>query len=412
MQSRKRVSLRLLSLLVALCLALGAVWISAPWEAKPVRADETSDLQQRNQELEAQRQQAQQQIDELQQQIDQQQAVQDDLQSQIDAVQQQVTLYQEQIDGLDVQIQEQNDRIDSLNMQLEQSQQRREEVEDLFHGRMRALYLEGNTSTLELLLGAESYADFLTRSQYVDSLASSDQAILDELLALETQIEADRAEVESTRDSLQANQAQVESLKAEQDAKIAELDSLQSQSEEVEAGLQSSQDSLKSDVNQYLAEINANNAQIEEIARANSSKVDTSTIQPDNGTYLWPCASHTISSGYGYRWGGMHRGIDISAPAGTAIYASRSGVVVVSMMGYSGSGFGGYGNVIMIQHDDGTYTMYAHCASRYVSVGETVQQGQVIAGVGSTGNSTGNHLHFEIRMGVSSSTTVNPMNYF
>ncbi len=412
MQSRKRVSLRLLSLLVAICLGLGAVWISAPWEANPVRADETSDLQQRNQELEAQRQQAQQQIDQLQQQIDEQQAVQDDLQSQIDVVQQQVTLYQEQIDGLDVQIQEQNDRIDSLNMQLEQSQQRREEVENLFHDRMLALYLEGNTSTLELLLGAESYSDFLTRSQYVDSLASSDQAILDELLALETQIEADRAEVESTRDSLEANQAQVESLKAEQDAKIAELDSLQSQSEAVEAGLQSSQDSLKSDVSEYLAEIDANNAQIEEIARANASKVDTSTIQPDNGTYLWPCASRTVSSGYGYRWGSMHRGIDISAPAGTAIYASRSGVVVVSMMGYSGSGFGGYGNVIMIQHDDGTYTMYAHCASRYVSVGETVQQGQVIAGVGSTGNSTGNHLHFEIRMGVSSSTTVNPMNYF
>ena len=412
MQSRKRVSLRLLSLLVAICLGLGAVWISAPWEGNPVRADETSDLQQRNQELEAQRQQAQQQIDQLQQQIDEQQAVQDDLQSQIDVVQQQVTLYQEQIDGLDVQIQEQNDRIDSLNMQLEQSQQRREEEENLFHDRMLALYLEGNTSTLELLLGAESYSDFLTRSQYVDSLASSDQAILDELLALETQIEADRAEVESTRDSLEANQAQVESLKAEQDAKIAELDSLQSQSEAVEAGLQSSQDSLKSDVSEYLAEIDANNAQIEEIARANASKVDTSTIQPDNGTYLWPCASRTVSSGYGYRWGSMHRGIDISAPAGTAIYASRSGVVVVSMMGYSGSGFGGYGNVIMIQHDDGTYTMYAHCASRYVSVGETVQQGQVIAGVGSTGNSTGNHLHFEIRMGVSSSTTVNPMNYF
>lgn len=412
MRTGKRVSLRLLSLLMAVCLCLGAFWMSAPSTAEPVRADETSDLQQRNQELETQRQQAQQQIDQLQQQIDQQQAVQDDLQSQIDAVQQQVTLYQEQIDGLDVQIQEQNDRIDSLNMQLEQSQQRREEVENLFHDRMLALYLEGNTSTLELLLGAKSYADFLTRSQYVDSLAASDQAMLDELLQLENQINADMAEVEATRSSLEANQAQVQSLKAEQDAKIAELDTLQSQSESAEAQLQSSQDSLLSDVAQYQAEIAANNAQIEEIARANSSKVDNSTIQPDNGTYLWPCASHTISSPYGYRWGSMHRGIDISAPTGTPIYASRSGVVVVSMMGYSGSGFGGYGNVIMIQHDDGTYTMYAHCQSRYVSVGETVEQGQVIAGVGSTGNSTGNHLHFEIRMGVSSSTTVNPMNYF
>ena len=412
MRTEKRVSVRLLSLLLALCLCVSGVWMGGSQAATPVKADQTSDLQQRNQELESQRQQAQSQIDALQQQIDEQQAVQDDLQSQIDAVQQQVTLYQEQIDGLDVQIQQQNDRIDSLNMQLEQSQEKREQVEDQFHQRMLALYLEGNTSTLELLLGAKSYADFLTRSQYVDSLAASDQAMLDELLALENQINADMAEVEQTRDSLEANQAEVEALKAEQDAKIAELDDLQSQSESAEAELQNSQDSLKSNVAQYQAEIAANNAQIEEIARANSSQVDTSTIQPDNGTYLWPCSSHNISSGYGYRWGSMHRGIDIAAPAGSPIYASRSGVVVVSMMGYSGSGFGGYGNVVMIQHDDGTYTMYAHCQSRYVSVGESVQQGQVIAGVGSTGNSTGNHLHFEIRMGVSSSTTVNPMNYF
>lgn len=108
----------------------------------------------------------------------------------------------------------------------------------------------------------------------------------------------------------------------------------------------------------------------------------------------------------------MHRGIDIAAPAGTDIYASKSGVVIVSMMGYSGSGFGGYGNVVMIQHNDGTYTLYAHCQTRYVSVGDVVSQGDVIAAVGSTGDSTGNHLHFEIRQGISSSTTVDPMNYF
>lgn len=272
MRTEKRVSVRLLSLLLALCLCVSGVWMGGSQAATPVQADQTSDLQQRNQELESQRQQAQSQIDALQQQIDEQQAVQDDLQSQIDAVQQQVTLYQEQIDGLDVQIQQQNDRIDSLNMQLEQSQEKREQVEDQFHQRMLALYLEGNTSTLELLLGAKSYADFLTRSQYVDSLAASDQAMLDELLALENQINADMAEVEQTRDSLEANQAEVEALKAEQDAKIAELDDLQSQSESAEAELQNSQDSLKSNVAQYQAEIAANNAQIEEIAGQTPAK--------------------------------------------------------------------------------------------------------------------------------------------
>lgn len=444
---------RLLAAALAVCFcAAGGMWIGAP---PTVQADETSDLQAQIAQLESQRQQAQQQAEALQDDIDAQQQIQENLQSQIDVVEQQVTLYQEQIDSLGMQIQEQSDRIDSLNAQLEQSQAKRDQVEDLFHQRMLALYLEGNTSTLELLLGAESYADFLTRSQYMNSQASSDQALLDELLALENQMNADRTEMESTRSSLEANQAQVQSLQAEQDAKIADLETLQQQSQAEEADLQMHQDAYSADAQQYQEELEQANAELEAIARANANKYANATQPEDNsqsgqtsgsentssgsdgggssssstggstsggsggsvtapgdGSYLWPCASHNISSYYGYRWGSMHRGIDIAAPAGTDIYASKSGVVIVSMMGYSGSGFGGYGNVVMIQHNDGTYTLYAHCQTRYVSVGDVVSQGQVIAAVGSTGDSTGNHLHFEIRRGISSSTTVDPMNYF
>lgn len=449
---------RLLAAALAVCIcAAGGMWIGAP---PTVRADETSDLQAQIAQLESQRQQAQQQAEALQDDIDAQQQIQENLQSQIDVVEQQVTLYQEQIDSLGMQIQEQSNRIDSLNAQLEQSQAKRDQVENLFHQRMLALYLEGNTSTLELLLGAESYADFLTRSQYMNSQASSDQALLDELLALENQMNADRTEMESTRSSLEANQAQVQSLQAEQDAKIADLETLQQQSESEEAELQTHQDAYSADAQQYQEELEQANAELEAIARANANKYANATQPEDNsssggntssgstssgsgggsssggstssstggstsggsgggsvtapgdGSYLWPCASHNISSYYGYRWGSMHRGIDIAAPAGTDIYASKSGVVIVSMMGYSGSGFGGYGNVVMIQHNDGTYTLYAHCQTRYVSVGDVVSQGDVIAAVGSTGDSTGNHLHFEIRQGISSSTTVDPMNYF
>lgn len=443
---------RLLAALAVCFCAAGGMWIGAP---PTVQADETSDLQAQIAQLESQRQQAQQQAEALQDDIDAQQQIQENLQSQIDVVEQQVTLYQEQIDSLGMQIQEQSNRIDSLNAQLEQSQAKRDQVEDLFHQRMLALYLEGNTSTLELLLGAESYADFLTRSQYMNSQASSDQALLDELLALENQMNADRTEMESTRSSLEANQAQVQSLQAEQDAKIADLETLQQQSQAEEADLQMHQDAYSADAQQYQEELEQANAELEAIARANANKYANATQPEDNsqsgqtsgsentssgsdgggssssstggstsggsggsvtapgdGSYLWPCASHNISSYYGYRWGSMHRGIDIAAPAGTDIYAAKSGVVIVSMMGYSGSGFGGYGNVVMIQHNDGTYTLYAHCQTRYVSVGDVVSQGDVIAAVGSTGDSTGNHLHFEIRQGISSSTTVDPMNYF
>ena len=461
---KNRLAQRLLAVVLTVCVCTtGGAWMTS---SPSVQAEDTSDLESQIAALEQKRQQAQQQAAALQDDIDAQQELQDNLQSQIQVVEEQVTLYQEQIDSLGMEIQEQNNRLDSLNMQLQQSQAKWNQVKDLFRQRMRALYLEGNTSTLELLLGAESYADFLTRSQYMSSQASSDQAMLDQLLALEQQINADKAEVESTRSSLESNQAEVESLKAEQDAKIADLETLQQQSESEEAGLQHDQDSYTRDAAQYQAELDRANAELEAIAQANANKYggNSSSSQPPQestgsssgggesssagstsqggstsssgstggGTqtggstggstgstsssgYLWPCASHTISSYYGYRGGSMHRGLDISAPGGTPIYAAKSGVVIVSMMGYSGSGFGGYGNVIMIQHDDGTYTLYAHCQTRYVSEGDRVSQGQTIAAVGNTGDvygaNGGYHLHFEIRRGISSSTTVDPLDY-
>ena len=231
---------------------------------------------------------------------------------------------------------------------------------------------------------------------------------------------------------------------------------MQQQSESEEAGLQHDQDSYNQDAAQYQAELDRANAELEAIAQANANKYGGSSSNSQSSEesagsssnagdsssqggctsssgggesqtggsagdsasssgYLWPCASHTISSYYGYRGGSMHRGLDISAPGGTPIYAAKSGVVIVSMMGYSGSGFGGYGNVVMIQHDDGTYTLYAHCQTRYVSEGDRVSQGQTIAAVGNTGDvygaNGGYHLHFEIRRGISSSTTVDPLDY-
>lgn len=111
----------------------------------------------------------------------------------------------------------------------------------------------------------------------------------------------------------------------------------------------------------------------------------------------------TISSTYGSRWGTFHYGLDFAAPAGTPIYASAGGKVI-----YSGYNNGGYGKLIIIDHGNGYQTYYAHCSSLYVNVGESVSQGQNIAGVGTTGNSTGNHLHFEVRVG---GTPVNPYGY-
>ena len=145
----------------------------------------------------------------------------------------------------------------------------------------------------------------------------------------------------------------------------------------------------------------------------NTTPAATPTPAPaSSGGWRWPLSGYTrIASPYGYRicpFHGreLHRGCDITAPGGTPIMAARSGVVLVSTYGSS------YGNYVTIAHSDGTRSLYAHMSSRAVSAGSTVSAGQVIGYVGSTGSSTGNHLHFEIWTNSSSSSCVNPLNYF
>ncbi len=135
-----------------------------------------------------------------------------------------------------------------------------------------------------------------------------------------------------------------------------------------------------------------------------TSSGGASTSVSSSARFMHPLNGRgTISSTYGSRWGTFHYGLDFAAPAGTPIYASAGGKVI-----YSGYNNGGYGKLIIIDHGNGYQTYYAHCSSLYVNVGESVSQGQNIAGVGTTGNSTGNHLHFEVRVG---GTPVNPYGY-
>ncbi len=134
-----------------------------------------------------------------------------------------------------------------------------------------------------------------------------------------------------------------------------------------------------------------------------SSSASSSVTSNTSGMFMHPLNGNgSFSSGYGTRWGSFHGGVDISAPAGTAVYASAAGTVTYS--GYNG----GYGNLVIIDHGNGYETYYAHNSRNYVQVGQTVTKGQNIAAVGSTGYSTGNHVHFEIRI---NGQRVNPYGY-
>lgn len=157
------------------------------------------------------------------------------------------------------------------------------------------------------------------------------------------------------------------------------------------------------DVEKCVADLYVKKVVVQSYAVA-ATGMNTSSQKINLGISLIRPVSGTVTSRFGSRWGRSHKGIDIGAPKGTPIKAVASGTVTVAQYGYSG----GYGNYVMISHGNGVQTLYGHCNSLNVSVGEQVSQGQVIAFVGNTGNSFGNHLHLEIRV---NGVAQNPQNY-
>jgi len=243
----------------------------------------------------------------------------------------------------------------------------------------------------------------LTRMSVVKRVAEYDSDKLEE-------IESSMTEVEKLKADLLAQKEEVVSLKSEQDSKKEELDGYRKESQDII-------DKLQKDIAAFEKEYEIAK-QLEAQARAEAERLrrqsDATMNLPANytgGKFLWPSnTTRLVTSPYGYRIhpvtgkSRFHAGIDIGAAHGTSILAANDGVVIVS--GYNS---GGYGNYVVINHGGGYTTLYAHCSSLLVSVGQKVSRGQVIARCGSTGMSTGPHIHFEVQV---NGTTTNPMQYF
>jgi murein DD-endopeptidase MepM/ murein hydrolase activator NlpD len=239
----------------------------------------------------------------------------------------------------------------------------------------------------------------------IEEFIQYDNSVMDTLLALQAQIESDKADLESSKAEEEAAKAEQETAKAEQKSKQAEVDALITQISAQEDELEAQEAELKKAAAAADAQIKAKE---KELAAQIAKVVSESGFQwPLSGSY------NTLSSLYGSRIHPVtgkpsnHTGIDIPAPSGTPIYAAKSGVVSTSVYG-SGSSWS-YGNYVVISHSDGTSTLYAHMSKRAVSEGQTVKQGAVIGYVGTTGRSTGNHLHFEVRV---NGNRTDPINYF
>lgn len=330
--------------------------------------------------------------------------------------------FEEQIEELNSEIEDTNGEIEAKQEEITQKQTELEEVNEKFKDRLSAMYMSsGSLSILNAILGADSFSDYLSQSQALENISDNDQALMDELEECKAELQALEEELETYKSELKDSKEEVESKKSaaedkkielktlqnEQQSKADELDSLQTKSEALVESLNLDKKSIQTNIEQIEIDIENAEATIEEITQDNESSSGSSSGSTSSSGWAFPLASYSyISTYYGvsdaWHTTHTHAGVDFAAASGTSIYATRGGTVLLA--GWNG----GYGYCVMIDHGDGMYSLYAHCSSLAVSYGQSVLQGETIAYVGSTGNSTGPHLHFEIRNG---SSTVDPLNY-
>ena len=347
----------------------------------------------------------------------------------------QIENYQESIDLARERIDELNSSISTLEDEIEKADAEYADTFEQLKVRLNALYTSGGElTTLEILLDSTSLYDFSVRSEAIQGVTRHDKQLMEEIKAymLQTQEQRDELSVQKEElaeqkkdleskqselqvleeenqrliEELQLQSAEAENLIAENEAEsqdyLAQLDSLIAQRSEQAAREEAErQQALENQQNQGGGSSDAGSSSSGSSGSSGSSN-DSSVLNTGDLSFSWPLAGYGYGSITQYYGNNGHMGLDVGIPYGTPIYAAESGQVISAEYHWS------WGNNVLIWHN-GTYsTRYAHCSSLAVSAGEYVQKGQVIGYAGSTGNSTGNHLHFEVYQ---NGSRVDPLNF-
>ncbi len=362
------------------------------------------------------------------------------LQEQVTDLQTEIAAYNEKIDGLNQkivlltdEIQANQKQIDKLEQSIAGERKTISKARQRLGNRMRAMYMSGNVSNIELLLDTDSFASFLNRLELLDRISKDDSKTVRTLKASIDAVEKQEEQFNKAKETLGKDKKEIESARADVQDDM-----------DVVADKKAVLDDLIEKLNDYMEELDTSSAEAQQnillaqqaqdafMNNLNGNLIGISSV--GSGTYvggmMWPVpdSASYISSGYGPRsiGSGYHYGIDIADPNGgtgrVAIVASASGTVRVSSnicthnyrKNYNCGCNGGYGNYVVIDHGNGLLSYYGHMTRTTVQQGQIVQKGQVIGTMGCSGFATGPHLHFEIRVNNGQSRSMaarNPLNY-
>lgn len=305
------------------------------------------------------------------------------LTSQIKQLESQISATENEIANLKGNISKTEQQISVVQTNLNQVEREMKDQNDGLQGRLRAMYKNGDIGMVQILLGSENITDFMSNMDMVQKIFDNDVEILKEMEEQHKKIEAQKKELERLQAQLVSEKQQEANKQASLQNSRGEAANLRAQVASDNKAMEAALDELNKEADRLVAEIRK--------------------LQGDQayagGEFAWPSASsRRVTSEFGYRMhpilkvNKLHTGMDIGAAAGTKVLAANSGTVIKA--GWNNS----YGNVVMVDHGGGIVTLYAHNSKLLVSTGDVVAKGQEIALVGSTGASTGPHIHFEVRV--------------
>lgn len=380
------------------CLAISSMPVYSVYSAKSVES-ELDDAKKEQNSLEKEKKSAQKTLDKLE-------SKKENLQEYIKEIDADLNTRENEIKDLTKQLSEKETQIEETQKALDEAIEKSERQYAAMKERIRYVYENGNASYIEMILQAKSFADFLNRAELVSQVYAYDknmlnayQEVKESIAATKTQLENDKATIEKLQSDAQYQKQQLEIVAK---AKEKQVNQYNAQITDMEAQIKAYDEEIRQQT-EVIRQLE------EEVKRQKAANGGAANTKYDGGMFKWPCPSSTrVTSEFGMRphpifhVNKMHNGIDIGASYGADIIAAYGGTVVAST--YNSS----MGNYIMIDHGSELYTIYMHCSSLLVKSGAKVTAGQVIAKVGSTGNSTGNHLHFGVRL---NGSYVSPWNY-